>query len=55
MLPQTGSASCKIFHGSEEDPMLGLAFLCGLHLSWARDLGDAFATMGSCLDAGWGP
>lgn len=49
MLARTGKASCKFFHGGGEDPALGLALLHGLHLSWARDLGDAFATVGSCL------
>lgn len=55
MRPQTGSTLCKIFPGGGEDPVLGLALLRGLHLSWARDLGDAFATEGRCSDAGWGP
>lgn len=49
MLPWTGKASCKFFRGGGEDPALGLALLHGLHLRWARDLGDAFATVGSCL------
>lgn len=35
--------------------MLSPALLRGLRLGRARDLGDAFATAGGCLDAGWGP
>lgn len=35
--------------------MLSPVLLRRLRLGRARDLGDAFATAGGCLDAGWGP